>query len=55
MTVPPETLEQTAAQAHDEKAALARTNAVGFTKDFDASHSGANLAFNRSSPSPEPS
>ena len=31
MTVPHETLEQTAAQAHDERAALARTNAVGFS------------------------
>jgi ABC-2 type transport system permease protein len=31
MTVPHETLERTAAQVHDERAALARTNAVGFS------------------------
>ncbi|HEX4972972.1 MAG TPA: ABC transporter permease [Steroidobacteraceae bacterium] len=31
MTVPHETLGQTAAQAHEERAALARTNAVGFS------------------------
>jgi ABC-2 type transport system permease protein len=31
MTVPHETLGQTAAQAHEERAVLARTNAVGFS------------------------